>query len=249
MNSFTIRVVLADDHPVILEGVRHGLEKSCTISVIDAVKNSTALIATLDHHPCDVLVSDYVMPGGDYGDGLALFSLISQRYPNLKIVVLSMLESPAVVRSLLDMGIHCILSKADSVEHLTTAVHTAYSNGRYLSPRMATIAASIKPGVRGSAAGSPLTKRELEVVRFFVSGMSVTEIAALLHRSKKTISAQKTTAMVKLGIARDADLVRYGIESGLVSSTISPNNLTVVEGDKIAPQQFHQGILRLSGRW
>lgn len=232
MNSFTIRVVLADDHPVILEGVRHRLEKSRTISVIDAAKNSTGIIATLDKLPCDVLMSDYVMPGGDYGDGLALFSLINQRYPNLKIVVLTMQENPAVVRRLMEMGVHCILSKSDSADHLMPAVHTAYSNGRYLSPRMATIAASIKPGVRGSAAGSPLTKRELEVVRFFVSGMLVTEIATLLHRSKKTISAQKTSAMVKLGIARDADLVRYGMESGLVPSIISPHNLTVADQDK-----------------
>jgi two-component system capsular synthesis response regulator RcsB len=113
---------------------------------------------------------------------------------------------------------------------------------------MATIAASIKPGVRGSVAGSPLTKRELEVVRFFVSGMSVTEIAMLLHRSKKTISTQKSAAMIKLGVERDADLVRYGIESGLVSSTISPNRLADVEADKIAPQQFPRGILHMQGR-
>jgi two-component system capsular synthesis response regulator RcsB len=219
MNPFTIRVVLADDHPVVLEGVQHDLVRSRTISVIDTARNSTELVAALENLSCDVLVSDYVMPGSDYGDGLALFSLIRQRYPNLKIVVLSMLENPVAVRSLIELGICCILSKSDSIDHLTPAVHAAYRNGRYLSPRVEKIAASMKRGLRGGSGGSELTKRELEVVRFFISGMSINEIAAQLHRSKKTISSQKSSAMLKLGLQRDADLVRYALESGLVFST------------------------------
>ncbi|EEA01198.1 two component transcriptional regulator, LuxR family [Burkholderia sp. H160] len=218
MTSSTIRVILADDHPVILEGVRYELERSSTISVVGTAKNSTELMAALTNSPCDVLVSDYVMPGGSYGDGLALFSAIHQRYPNVRLVVLSMMENPVVLRLLMQAGNCCIFSKADPISNLTIAVHAAYANGRYLSPRMATIANAIKSGTRGSTAGSPLTRRELEVVRFFVSGMSVTEIAELLRRSKKTISTQKSSAMLKLSIERDADLVRYGIESGLVSS-------------------------------
>jgi two-component system, NarL family, captular synthesis response regulator RcsB len=221
MKSSMIRVMIADDHPVILEGVRGCLQRSHLISVIGSAENSTALIATLDQSPCDVLVSGYVMPGGRYGDGHTLFSLIGQRYPNLKTVVFSMMENPEVVRSLLELGIRCILSKADSIDHLAPAVYAARANGRYLSPRMASVAASIKPGLRGSAAGLPLTKRELEVVRFFVSGMSVSEIGEQLHRSRKTISTQKITAMAKLGIKGDADLVRYGIENGLVLTTQS----------------------------
>jgi len=67
-----------------------------------------------------------------------------------------------------------------------------------------------------------LSKRELEVVRMFVSGLTVTEIAERLHRSKKTISTQKGSAMAKLGILRDMDLVRYGMETGLMSTSAAP---------------------------
>jgi two-component system capsular synthesis response regulator RcsB len=234
MNASMIRVMLADDQPVILEGVQRSLERSHMISVIGSAKNSTTLIPALDESPCDVLVSGYVMPGGRYGDGHALFSLISQRYPNLKIVVFSMMENAEIVRSLRELGIQCILSKTDSVDHLAPAIYAAYANGHYLSPRMAAIAASIKPGLRGSVAGSPLTKRELEVVRFFVSGMSVSEIGTQLHRSRKTISTQKIKAMIKLGIKGDADLVRYGIENGLVSITTPRNTLAQIAVDEDA---------------
>jgi two-component system capsular synthesis response regulator RcsB len=218
MNPLTILVMLADDHPVILEGVRHDLAKHRTISVVGAARNSTELIAALDRLSCDVLVSDYAMPGGDYADGLILFSLIRQRYPNLKIVVFSEIENPVVLRALMDLGINCILNKCDTVDHLTMAIKAAYKNDRYLSPQIAKIATSITRGIRGSTGGSSLTKRELEVVRFFISGMLIDEIAAQLRRSKKTISTQKSSAMRKLGIERNADLVRYGIESGLVPS-------------------------------
>jgi two-component system capsular synthesis response regulator RcsB len=85
--STTLRAVCVGPRPV---------PYASTIPVIDAVKDSTAFSAALDHLPCDVVVSDYVIPRGDYGDGLPLFPLINRRYPNLKIVVLSMLEIPAV---------------------------------------------------------------------------------------------------------------------------------------------------------
>ncbi|MGF6665561.1 two-component system capsular synthesis response regulator RcsB [Paraburkholderia atlantica] len=224
MTTSRIRVILADDHPVILEGVRYELERSSTISVVGTAKNSTELMAALTNSPCDVVVSDYVMPGGRYGDGLALFAAIRQHSPHVRVVVLSMMENPAVVRLLMQGGHCCIFSKADPISNLTIAVHAAYANGRYLSPRMAAISDTIKPGARGNTAGAALTRCELEVVRLFVSGMTVTEIGELLRRSKKTISTQKSTAMLKLSIERDADLVRYGIESGLVSSAEPANS-------------------------
>src|ERR1700722_18634432 len=97
MNSFTILVTLADNHPVILDGVTHGLAKHRSISVVGAARNSTELIETLDRCSSDVVVSDYFMPGSDYGDGLILFSLIRQRYPNIKIVVFRVMDNPAAL--------------------------------------------------------------------------------------------------------------------------------------------------------
>jgi len=219
MASLTIRVLLADDHPAMLSGVEHELSVISTIQLMGSAHSSTELIALLDAKPCDVLVSDYAMPAGEYGDGIALFSLIQRRYPSVKLVVLTMLDNPAVLRALVTQGISCIVSKSDAVSHLVPAVHTAYSGGKYYSPRVDEIVQSIDWNRRGRGSTDVLSQRESEVVRLFASGLTINEIADRLCRSKKTISSQKSKAMEKLGIDRDVDLLRYAMENGMVSSS------------------------------
>ncbi|WP_347881395.1 response regulator [Achromobacter sp. GD03932] len=218
MKPLNLRVMVADDHPAVRAGVQHTLAASSTVSVIGAARDSSELMEMLGRHPCEVLISDYSMPGGRFGDGITLFGLIRQRYPALKIVVLTMLESPGIVHSLLNLGIPAVLSKSDSLNHLLPAIHGAHANGRYLSPRISELANALD---RGDYGIHMLTRRELEVVRLFVSGLTINEIAERLHRSKKTISTQKGTAMLKLGLERDIELLRYGIESGLISASPS----------------------------
>jgi two-component system, NarL family, captular synthesis response regulator RcsB len=219
MANSLIRVVLADDHPVIARGIEHEFSKLTTVRLVGSVGGSTELIALLDREPCDVLVSDYSMPEGEYGDGLALFSLIQRRYPTIKIVVLTMLDSQAVLRGLVAQGISCIVSKTDAVDHLAPAVHTAHMGGKYYSPKIDEIIQSIDWNRQGRGSTDTLSQRESEVVRLFGSGLTVNEIAERLSRSKKTISSQKSKAMEKLGITRDVDLLRYAIESGMLSTS------------------------------
>jgi two-component system capsular synthesis response regulator RcsB len=185
---------------------------------VGSAKDSTELIAILDREACDVLVSDYAMPSGDYGDGIALFSLLKRRYPTIKIVVLTMLDHPAVLRSLITLGVGCIVSKSDATKHLLPAVHAAFSGGTYYSPVVNKIVQSMDMNRRGRGFAGALSHRELEVVRLFSSGLTVGEIAERVSRSKKTISTQKSKAMEKLGIERDVDLLRYAIENGLQPS-------------------------------
>ncbi|PXX21395.1 two-component system capsular synthesis response regulator RcsB [Burkholderia pyrrocinia] len=216
MDDFTIQIVLADDHPAIISGLLHTLKKHRTVNVVGSAANSTELIAQLAAHRCDVLVSDYAMPGGDYGDGITLFSFLRRRYPETRIVVLTMIDNAGVIRSLLKLGIECILSKADATDHLLAAVHGAYANGRYFSPTIAKVVWQIDIEQPATSARE-LTSREAEVVRLFVSGMSINEIAAHLKRSKQTISSQKNNAMRKLGIERDTDLIKYSIGASLAA--------------------------------
>ncbi|CAB3798199.1 Transcriptional regulatory protein RcsB [Paraburkholderia ultramafica] len=218
MAPLTIRVVLADDHPAIISGVEHELLLDSTIQLVGAAKNSTELIALLATKACDVLVSDYAMPAGEYGDGIALFSLIQRRYPTVKLVVLTMLDNPAVLRAIVLQGIKCIVSKSDALTHIVPATHTAFIGGKYYSPRVEEIVQSIDWNRRGRGSTDVLSQRESEVVRLFASGLTVNEIAERLCRSKKTISSQKSKAMEKLGIEREVDLLRYAMETGLVPS-------------------------------
>lgn len=205
MDDFHLRVMVADDHPVTLLGIAHSLQGASGIRVAGTASNSTELIDALGQQQCDVLVLDYVMPDGKYGDGQALISMILRQYPEVRIVTITMVDDPAVLRAIQKLGVTCILSKSDAMAHIVTAVHAAYTGGQYLSPTVATLLED-QEAPEGTR---KLSVREAEIVRLFRAGYKVGEIATQLHRSKQTISAQKVAAMRKLGLTRDADLIRY----------------------------------------
>lgn len=215
-----IRLLLADDHPAVIAGVSVAVAPVNDISIMGTASSSTEMVALLDHQPCDVLLTDYAMPGGNYGDGVPLLSFLIRRYPALRIVVLTMLDNPAILSGIAATGVQGVLSKSDDVEHIVQGVRSATQGKTYFSPTMQAIFDTTRglqgPGMR------PLTRRETEVVRLFVSGLSIGEIAERLHRGKQTISTQKMMAMRKLGIERDADLFRYAMEMGLVSPSALP---------------------------
>lgn len=219
MDGFSLRVVLADDHPGMIAGIEYGLSSVDTIRLTGTARNSTELFRILDTDCCDVLVSDYSMPDNEHGDGMALFSLIQRRYPSVKLVVLTMLDNPAVLGGLRSQGISCIVSKADAINYVIPAIHAAATGGTYYSP-------SVEKSMRMRDMDRPdrnapelLSKRELEVLRLYASGLTVNEIAERVSRSKKTISTQKARAMQKLGIERDVDLLRYAMDNGIVASS------------------------------
>ncbi|WP_404600998.1 response regulator [Dyella lipolytica] len=217
-----------DDHPLLLAGLSHELEKHPGLTVAGTTQNSTELVALLNKHPVDVVVSDYTMPGGDYGDGMALFGFLKRRFPGIRLIVVTMMSNPAIIRSLVAQGIHCILSKADSLVYIAGGVYAVLANKHYYSP---SIEAIVKMhGIDDNATATSaknLTIRELEVVRLFVSGLTITEIAERLHRSKQTISTQKMSAMRRLGIRRDADLIMYGVNANLTSHTVRTDTETL----------------------
>ena len=215
-----IRLLLADDHPAIIAGVKASIRDAGGIEVIGTSHSSTDMVAFLDREPCDVLVTDYAMPGGDYGDGIPLISFILRRYPGVRVLVLTMMDNPAVLSAIAATGVRGVLSKSDDLSHIVPAVHAAVLGQTYFSP---TAHAILNASKETKGAGTQtLTRRESEVVRLFVSGLSVGEIAERLHRSKQTVSTQKNSAMRKLGLEREADLFRYAIETGLVSASTPP---------------------------
>ena len=219
-----VRVAIADDHPLLLAGLVHELQGQADIRIVGTASNSTVLVELLEKHPVDVVISDYAMPGGSHGDGVTLFNLLRQRFPSVRLIALTMMSNADVIRALLAQGVSCILSKADPLEYLTTALYAALAGKRYLSPSIEAVVQ--KHGIQGGGSSSRtrhLSTRELEVVRLYVSGFTISEIARRLDRSKQTVSTQKMSAMRKLGITRDADLIKYGIEEQLTSQSAEPH--------------------------
>lgn len=214
MKNFVLRILIADDHPAVLAGIESVLEDKNEIQIVGRARNSTEIISFLRQNECDVLVTDYSMPGGTYGDGMAMLNVIKRRFPRVKIVMLTMVESISIMKSLTSQGICRIVHKTDSLGSLLPAIYAAYTDGQFVSP----VASKLLGGEWHGSIRTPmeLSKREEEVLLLFVSGMTVSEIARKLYRSIKTVSSHKIAVMNKLGVHKDIDLIRYGIEMGWV---------------------------------
>lgn len=227
-----INVVLADDHPALVAGLKYALEPVRTIKITGTARNSSEIIEHLETVPCDVLVVDYVMPHGAYGDGLTLLSYLRRRYPKLKIIVFTIVDNPAIVREIARLGVQSYLNKANDPDRLVSAIHAVYANAIYFPTESAGYELGAKALANGPGERAALSKREIEVIRLYISGMSIGEIAKKLNRSKQTISSQKTTAMKKLGIVRDAELFRYAWETGADGMSLAKDETLSESPDK-----------------
>ena len=204
------------------------------IRVVARAKQSTELVKILQTTPCDVLVTDLAMPGGQYGDGLPLIGYLPRNFPDLpSIVVLTMLENAALLKRLSELGVISVVNKSDDLSHIGLAVQHVSRHIEYMSPSMKASLDTLRMNAGGKSDEVILSKRELEVVRLFVSGMTIKEISEQLNRSIKTISTQKNTAMRKLGLERDSELFQYAQSNGLMNlSSYAPG-----EADTGAPPQ------------
>jgi two-component system capsular synthesis response regulator RcsB len=212
-----LRVLVADDHPVILFGAEHALLDFRGIEIVGRARQSTELIKMLQTIPCDVLVTDLAMPGGQYGDGLPLIGYLLRNFPDLRIVVLTMLENAALLKRLSELGVISVVNKSDDLSHIGLAVQHVSRNLEYMSPSAKAALDTLRMNSGGKSDEVMLSRRELEVVRLFVSGLTIKEISEQLNRSIKTISTQKNTAMRKLGIDRDSELFQYAQSNGLLN--------------------------------
>lgn len=213
--STMIKIAVADDHPAVLAGIQRELSRIPMFSLIGSGRNSTEIVDLLSGKGCDVLVTDYAMPGGKYGDGMAFLAFLRRRFPNIRIVVLTAIENGAISSDLARLGVHSVLSKTEDLRRLVAAIHSAFAGVPYFGESPA---AHIRSTGAGTGQIDLLSPREREVVRLFLGGSSIGEIAQQLHRAKQTVSNQKVSAMKKLGISWDIDLFRFGHENGLIAS-------------------------------
>ncbi|GLQ50147.1 DNA-binding response regulator [Dyella flava] len=213
-----IRVVVADDHPVLLAGMECLLSAISDVSVAGLAKNSTELVDLLALHDIDVALIDFCMPEGKYGDGIALLRFLMRRFPRIRLVVVTGVESVQVLQNIQKITIDVIVSKADHHDCLEAAIRYAYYRNRYLSPEIHKLLEQGLLQAKGKE-GMPLSKREMEVLRMYAEGCSVIDIGKRVGRSRKTISSQKISAMRKLGLQTDSEIYAYAMASGLIVST------------------------------
>ncbi|EJL82023.1 response regulator transcription factor [Pantoea sp. GM01] len=216
------QVAVLDDHPLIGKAIQYRLAQEADLDLAGAFSQRQQLMAFLQRHTVDVLVLDYML-GEDELDGLQMVKQLRVRYPELKILVSSAVEKPAIVQLLLKAGVHGFVGKSEDQEVLITALHQVCRNKHFLTADMLMemdkfhesdreMHDYLLPRQMGDEITlilRELSPRELEVIRCYLDGLSVTQIAVKYARSRKTISGQKQTALRKLGLRSDLELFKY----------------------------------------
>lgn len=209
------RVVIADDHPIVLLGVRELMERDGHFQVVGEAACSQALIELLEQQPVDIVITDYNMPGDSpYGDGLKLVEYLKRHFPELQILILTMISNQLILTRLHELGVVGVIQKSQLHNEIQLALKTIIERRAYQSLE------PIPTSVVDSSTGidervATLSPKEFEILRLFVSGKSVTDIARGQNRSAKTISAQKVSAMRKLEVDSDQDLLTYCISQNI----------------------------------
>jgi len=208
-----IRIAIADDHPIVREGLRRIATEGADISVTGEAATAAALFTLLDSVPVDVVLLDVSMPGSAFVETLRA---LREKYPTVRVMVLSVHPEDQWALRALRAGAAGYLTKDHSPEQLVDAIRRVAHGGRYVSPALAEkLAASIDNSL-AHAPHERLSDREFEVLRSLGSGMAVKDVATQLAVSAKTVSTYRTRLLEKMGLSSNADLVKYVIERGLL---------------------------------
>jgi DNA-binding NarL/FixJ family response regulator len=204
------RIVLADDHPIVLDGMRNLIQVEKDFELVgEAASGLAALKIIRDQRP-DIAVLDISMPEIN---GIVLCRRLAGEVPELKVVILSLHEDRAYLNLALDAGARGYILKTSAVENLVNGIRAVTLGGTYLDPAIAHRVfsgkrAAAKPAASGRAAPA-LTEREAEVLKMAALGFTNKEIASRLDVGVKSVETYKARGVEKLGLKTRAELVRY----------------------------------------
>lgn len=212
----SISILLADDHPVVRQGLRRFLETEPEFSIIAETGDGLDVVRLVEQLHPDVLILDLMMPGLG---GLDILPIVQQRSHQTRVVVFSMHESEGFVLQALRNGAVSYLLKGCDPAHAKEAVRLAAAGRRYFSSSIAQRAFEVYCDTAASPVQDPhdlLTPREREVLQLAAEGLSCAEIAARLFISPRTAEIHRAGAMRKLGLKTRADLIRHALRRGMI---------------------------------
>jgi len=211
-----IRVVVADDHQILREGLRQLLQAGGDLAVVGEAADGHAVMEQVRALEFDVLLLDMSMPGKS---GIELIHQVKAEKPRLRILVLSMHEEHQYAVRAIRAGASGYLTKESATAQLVAAIRKVAGGGAFISAEVAErLALEAMPHAEGPR-HSTLSDREYQVFRLLVSGRSVSDIAADLHLSAKTVSTHKARLMEKLGVDNNVDLVHYAVRHRLIDDS------------------------------
>ncbi len=211
------RIILADDHKIIREGLRSLLEKQTDMEVVAEAQDGLTTVNLVHKLRPDVVVMDIGMPEMN---GIDATAQITSEHKETKVIALSMHSDRRFVMQMLKAGAAGYLLKDSAFEELVLAIHTVRRNKRYLSPAITDVV--IKEYLQNlptaeSTVFTVLTAREREVLQHIAEGKSTKQIAAILGVSVKTVETHRQQVMEKLDMHSIAELTKYAVREGLTS--------------------------------
>jgi DNA-binding NarL/FixJ family response regulator len=205
------RVLVADDHKIVAEGVANLLRDR--FEVVDVVAGGSALVAAAQRLRPDVVISDISMPGLN---GLDAMAQVKRSGVACRFVFLTMHGDPEIAARALREGASAFLLKADAGEDLLHAIDETLQGRIYLAPAVTKGVLELMQGGDHTGREPQLTTRQREVLRLIVGGKRMKEVAAELGLSPRTVEAHKYEMMRSLGVHSSAELIRYAVEHRLV---------------------------------
>lgn len=214
-----LRVILADDHKIMREGLRMLVNSQADMEVVGEADNGRIAITLAQELKPDVVVMDVSMPELN---GLKATEKLKELFPGIKVLTLTRHMDEGYLKQLLEAGANGYVLKQSASEELVRAIHAVVGGQTYLDPAlMEQFVGNVvrRRAARGSPAKSELSPREEEVLRLIAWGHLSKEVAARLEISIKTVEAHKTNGMQKLGMKSRIDLVRYALLQGWLQDT------------------------------
>jgi DNA-binding NarL/FixJ family response regulator len=213
-----IRVLIADDHKIMLAGLRSLLEKHDSFEVVAEAENGRKAVQLAQEKEPDVVVMDVSMPDLN---GIEATTQITESLPTTRVIALSMHSDKRFVMGMLRAGASGYLLKDCASQELATAIQRVAEGKKYLSPEITGVVIDDfllgAPADEAAAGASPLSAREREVLQLIAEGWSTKQIAAHLYVSIKTIETHRRQLMKKLDLHNVADLTKYALREGLTS--------------------------------
>jgi DNA-binding NarL/FixJ family response regulator len=207
-----IRVMLVDDHAIVLEGYRRLLEKQQRIEVVAEATDSAAAYQLFKNERPDVVVTDISMPGRG---GIDLIGMLRQFDSSVRVVVFSMHQSPAFALHAFQAGARAYITKSSKPLLLVQAIIEVFEGRSYISPDVSQTCALVS-GVNDEPHAS-LSPREFEILRLVLDAKTAPEIASALNLSPKTVANYQSMIKQKLGVSSDIELLYLAISKRLVA--------------------------------
>jgi DNA-binding NarL/FixJ family response regulator len=208
-----MRILIADDHEVVREGLKQIVRKMNPFVDIDEASSGTDALALLEKNSYDLTIMDISMPGKS---GLDVLQTLKDRNKKVPVLILSIhAEEQYAVRAL-KSGASGYLSKSSVYRELATAIDTILSGGKYISPSLAAHLLSETAEGGNRMPHERLSSREFQVMCMLARGKSVNEIAADLFLSNKTVSTHRMRIMTKMGMTKNAELTNYALKNNLI---------------------------------